>query len=181
MTNKHGHNWIWPARRHAIYARDGHACVYCGKGRSDPDVAYLTIDHLVAHDAGGSNASANLVTACDRCNSRRQHKTLRAWLADLRERGVDVEAARRRIRRARRRKVDLALGRRLFAEQRRCRATCDESSVGFLATQLASLVLGPPGLLSPLAPPEKPYVMPTCVVTGAPTSICDCGDHLVSE
>jgi len=118
MTNRHGRNWIWPARRYAIYARDGHRCLYCGKGRGDPDVSHLTIDHLIARDAGGGNASANLVTACDRCNSRRQHKTLRAWLADLATTGVDVDAVRRRIRRARRAKVDLAMGRRLVANQR---------------------------------------------------------------
>jgi hypothetical protein len=51
-------------RRH-VYARDGYACVYCGRrgGR-----LRLTIDHVFPVALGGTNDVANLVTACRSCN-----------------------------------------------------------------------------------------------------------------
>ena len=52
--------------RARVYARDGQACVHCGR---DSD---LTLDHIVPRAAGGTNAVTNLVTACRRCNSSRQ-------------------------------------------------------------------------------------------------------------
>jgi 5-methylcytosine-specific restriction endonuclease McrA len=41
---------ISPATRQAIYARDGHRCVYCGATHIE---AVLSLDHVVAYARGG--------------------------------------------------------------------------------------------------------------------------------
>ncbi len=64
-----GSKWIRPAKRLAIYLRDGLACSWCGEGLERG--AQLTLDHVVPHSRGGSNEAANLVTACRRGNSSR--------------------------------------------------------------------------------------------------------------
>ncbi len=75
MSNN-GSKWCRPARRLAIYARDGFACVYCeAKG------GVLTLDHVQPTELGGTHHETNLVTACFRCNSAKQAKSLRSWLA----------------------------------------------------------------------------------------------------
>ena len=51
--------------RFEILRRDDHACRYCGA--TAPDVK-LTIDHVVPASLGGTDAPANLVTACTSCN-----------------------------------------------------------------------------------------------------------------
>ena len=56
--------------RDEVYARDGHACVYCG-ARSD-----LTLDHVVPLSKGGSNELENLATACRPCNSSKGARVL---------------------------------------------------------------------------------------------------------
>ena len=57
-----GSNWCSKKKRAAIYARDGHRCVWC------PSTENLTIDHLEPRSRGGDNSYLNLVTACMRCN-----------------------------------------------------------------------------------------------------------------
>ena len=52
--------------RYEVLRRDNHTCRYCGA--SAPDVK-LTVDHVVPQALGGSDEPANLVTACDPCNS----------------------------------------------------------------------------------------------------------------
>lgn len=64
-----GMNWIRPAKRLAIYMRDGLACCYCGEGVEEG--AVLTLDHFKPYSKGGSNHESNLFTACRRCNSSR--------------------------------------------------------------------------------------------------------------
>ena len=64
-----GMNWIKPAKRLALYLRDGLACAYCGDWIEDG--IRLTLDHLTPHSLGGSNEAGNLVTACLKCNSSR--------------------------------------------------------------------------------------------------------------
>lgn len=73
MSNKHGAGWITRKRRHGIYARDFHRCVYCGGGE------HLTLGHLRARIDGGSNRSSNLVTACVCCNSSRGCRSVRGF------------------------------------------------------------------------------------------------------
>lgn len=52
--------------RFEVLRRDGHRCRYCGAG---PDDAKLTVDHVIPEALGGQPVPANLVTACDPCNS----------------------------------------------------------------------------------------------------------------
>jgi len=72
-------NWIRQDKRLAIYLRDGAACVWCGQ--SIEDGVTLTLDHLTCHAHGGSNAAANLVTACRACNSRRADRSVEEFAA----------------------------------------------------------------------------------------------------
>ena len=96
MANKNGSKWIRKAKRAAIYARDFHCCVYCGRDLSD---AVATLDHVTARELGGSNHESNLVTACLTCNSRKQDLPLRKFLATLPE----PATVARRVRNATRR------------------------------------------------------------------------------
>lgn len=52
--------------RYEILRRDNHTCRYCGGVA--PDVK-LTVDHVTPVALGGSDAPANLVTACKDCNA----------------------------------------------------------------------------------------------------------------
>lgn len=51
--------------RHAVLARDGFCCQYCGNTR------HLTIDHIVPRSRGGSSSWENVVTSCAPCNVRK--------------------------------------------------------------------------------------------------------------
>lgn len=61
-----------PEKRQRIYARDGFRCQWCGKHASQRGVK-LSLDHFLARDAGGSNATDNLFTSCVKCNSTRRN------------------------------------------------------------------------------------------------------------
>src|SRR5689334_1530068 len=87
--------WIRKKKRLRIYARDKHKCVYCGA------LERLSLDHY----RGRSNDASNLITACLSCNSAKQGKSIRAWFALLRSRGVNTNALRMRIARALARKL----------------------------------------------------------------------------
>jgi 5-methylcytosine-specific restriction endonuclease McrA len=87
--------WITPCRRLAIYIRDGFRCAYCGRDLSDAAPRELSLDHLVCREAGGDHSNANLVTACYRCNSQRQHKV---WFRYATAGALDrIKRLRRRI------------------------------------------------------------------------------------
>jgi hypothetical protein len=71
--------WIRVEKRAAIYERDSWECVYCGRGprdrrRMSQAAVILTLDHLTPRSQDGSNAAANLVTACKSCNSSRKDR-----------------------------------------------------------------------------------------------------------
>lgn len=54
--------------RRALFARDGHRCVYCGSsGR-------LTLDHVVPRSRGGDSVWENVVTSCAPCNLRKGNR-----------------------------------------------------------------------------------------------------------
>ena len=95
-----GSNWIRRAKRLAIYARDNHSCVYCGRDLVT-DVA--TLDHVLACELGGGNEATNLVTCCTACNSSKRDLPLSTFLATLADRGFDARTVRARIRRQTRR------------------------------------------------------------------------------
>lgn len=60
--------------RAEVFARDGHACFYCGSPMN------LTLDHVVPQSRGGSHDPENLVTACRSCNSSKGAKTPEEWM-----------------------------------------------------------------------------------------------------
>jgi hypothetical protein len=54
---------------------------------------------------GGTNSETNLVCCCKSCNSAKQAKPLRAFLACLAARGIDTSEVPARIRRRTRRSI----------------------------------------------------------------------------
>ena len=58
----------YPLTNRALFARDQHLCLYCGKEYGE---AMLTRDHIVPTSRGGKDSWENVVAACRRCN---QHK-----------------------------------------------------------------------------------------------------------
>ncbi len=108
-----GSKWCRPSTRQALYSRDGFVCVYCLAPAEDGN--FLTLDHVLACELGGTNAPENLVTACLSCNSAKRDLTMRQWYAALRDDGVDTMAIAARIRRQTARKLNRAEGIRLAA------------------------------------------------------------------
>ena len=51
--------------RQNVFKRDGGHCVYCGSKEN------LTLDHVVPRALGGRTSWTNLVTACQKCNTRK--------------------------------------------------------------------------------------------------------------
>lgn len=49
------------------------SCAYCG------EASPLTVDHIIPIFAGGSNNIYNIVPACQRCNSSKQHHSIFDW------------------------------------------------------------------------------------------------------
>jgi len=58
--------------KRTIFVRDQFTCQYCGR-RFDGN--NLTLDHILPQSRGGKNIWENIVTACNRCNSRKADKT----------------------------------------------------------------------------------------------------------
>lgn len=113
MTCPHGSKWIFPATRLAIYARDRFTCQYCSKS-VHADVP-LTLDHVLPREHGGLHRSSNLLTACLRCNSARQHASYRTFFGWLRKEGVDTKALSTRISRQLSKPIDMDVGKELLA------------------------------------------------------------------
>lgn len=113
-----GMNWIRPAKRLAIYMRDGLACNYCGEGIEDG--AKLTLDHLTPYCTGGSNSEGNLVTCCHRCNSARGNRAWKVFaghVADYINHGVVPADIVAHISATRRRKLDVAAAKEMIARR----------------------------------------------------------------
>lgn len=62
--------WIPRSVRDFVMERDAHQCVEC---RSTEN---LTLDHIVAYSAGGSNTAENLRVLCRSCNSKKGSRRL---------------------------------------------------------------------------------------------------------
>jgi hypothetical protein len=107
-------NWIRLDRRLAIYARDGHACVYCA---AEPPAAILTLDHWHTVADGGGHESSNLLTACHACNSQRKGEDFGAFLRWLRNRGIRTGGLLVRVDRQRAAPIDRDEGKRLAIER----------------------------------------------------------------
>lgn len=70
--------WIRPAKRLAIYLRDGFRCLLCDRDLHGADPRDITLDHVVPRCRGGGNGEGNVYTCCLSCNSSRADKSLRA-------------------------------------------------------------------------------------------------------
>ncbi|HSR15907.1 MAG TPA: HNH endonuclease [Gemmatimonadales bacterium] len=57
-----------PLNRRAVFARDGHACQYCGGPAEN-------LDHVVPRSRGGEHTWENVVAACRPCNTRKGDRT----------------------------------------------------------------------------------------------------------
>lgn len=116
--NWSGSKWIRPERRLAIHLRDRLCCQYCGIGIEDD--AMLTLDHLIPRSKGGSNQSQNLITACKRCNSSRGNRPLTAFCQAVADYiGQDATSIHRRIQSARKRKLPMAMAKRILDDRRK--------------------------------------------------------------
>ena len=63
----------WHIVRSIVMERDRYSCIYCGSDKQ------LEADHVVPLNRGGSNAFANLATACRPCNLSKGSKTVEDW------------------------------------------------------------------------------------------------------
>ena len=54
-----------PVNRREVLRRDHYACQYCASTKN------LTLDHVIPRSKGGKHTWDNVVTACERCNSRK--------------------------------------------------------------------------------------------------------------
>lgn len=103
-----GMNWIRPAKRLAIYHRDGVRCVWCKRRPKGIGADLFTLDHLIPRLKGGSNDPDNVVTSCLGCNRRRGDRPWRssakravvALVERLRFLPLDVQAAKSLISRS---------------------------------------------------------------------------------
>jgi|SRR3712207_4140009 len=82
-----------PLKVDDVIARDGPACVWCGRELWRRD---LTLEHVVPRSRGGHMTEENALVACRPCNRRRGSKPVDAYVRDLLREGaaVDVDALR---------------------------------------------------------------------------------------
>lgn len=59
---------ISDSTRWRIWERDNFTCHYCGKRQ------FLSVDHKVPVSLGGTDDDSNLLTACSKCNSKKNDK-----------------------------------------------------------------------------------------------------------
>jgi hypothetical protein len=69
-----------PLTNRALFARDGHLCLYCGQ--AFPARA-LTRDHVIPVSRGGDNCWSNVASACRACNHRKNNRTPEEWGIEL--------------------------------------------------------------------------------------------------
>jgi 5-methylcytosine-specific restriction endonuclease McrA len=56
-----------PLTRRAVFARDNWSCQYCGAPAEN-------LDHVVPKSRGGTHTWDNVVSACRRCNSKKENR-----------------------------------------------------------------------------------------------------------
>lgn len=69
-----------PLTNRALFARDGHLCLYCGHSFPARD---LTRDHVIPVSRGGRNCWTNIASACRACNHRKNDRTPDEWGIEL--------------------------------------------------------------------------------------------------
>ena len=67
-----GERYQIATRRAAVFARDHHTCVFCGRGI--PEKAILHVHHLGFWKGDRTNRLSNLVTCCEQCHTPENHK-----------------------------------------------------------------------------------------------------------
>lgn len=70
----------YPLSNLALFARDGHFCMYCAK---EFPSSLLTRDHIVPTSRGGDDRWENVVAACRRCNQYKSNFLLEEIRMDL--------------------------------------------------------------------------------------------------
>lgn len=82
---------FYEPKRHAIYARDGYACAYCGHHDKTESGKRLSLDHIDAQSTHGTGHDpTGLITVCHSCNFAKQEKTPREWNAYIKAKGVEA-------------------------------------------------------------------------------------------
>jgi len=69
-----------PLTNRALFARDGHLCLYCGNSFRTSE---LTRDHIIPISRGGKNVWSNVASACRNCNHRKNNRTPAEWDIEL--------------------------------------------------------------------------------------------------
>jgi len=113
-----GSKWIRKERRLGIYLRDGLACVWCGA--TVEDGSQLSLDHIVPASRNGGHESANLATACSKCNTARGNRSVTEFakvVADYLNHDATAEEIARHVKNCTRRTVKLAEAKRLIARR----------------------------------------------------------------
>jgi 5-methylcytosine-specific restriction endonuclease McrA len=64
--------YVPPLNNRALFRRDAHLCMYCGKHFPISD---LSRDHVTPVSQGGRDQWKNVVTACRRCNNHKAGRT----------------------------------------------------------------------------------------------------------
>ena len=78
------HRWLRdyapPLTNRALFARDGHLCLYCGESFAPRQ---LTRDHVLPLSRGGADRWQNVASACRGCNHRKNDRTPAEWGVEL--------------------------------------------------------------------------------------------------
>jgi len=72
-TAKRKANGIYQISKKELLRLSKTPCFYCGSKQN------LTVDHVIAIARGGTDSIGNLVSACKKCNSSKQHYTITEW------------------------------------------------------------------------------------------------------
>lgn len=113
---------FYEPKRHAIYARDGYKCLYCGYHDTTHTGVGLSLDHVLAVNpakGGDRQDPKNLATACHGCNYGKQDKSVREWSAYSKEKGVAINW--KMVRAQTNKPIDMKLGKTLSETARASR------------------------------------------------------------
>lgn len=119
--------YIHPAKRHAVYLRNGHACQACGYKDELKTGKNLTVEHIDARSGGGAvqgglkEPSDNLSTLCTTCNPMKGAKSPRAFNAYLKAAGAPPLNFSK-LRADSKKPLDLEAGAKLAADAKAFRA-----------------------------------------------------------
>lgn len=82
QISEHYQNWLgdlMPRKRAFLWEKHGRKCHWCGSPTrlvQEDSWDRATTDHIMPRYKGGTNDESNLVSACNRCNNRRNHEDM---------------------------------------------------------------------------------------------------------